>query len=94
MNKCHLNTALSSLEGTRSEFNRSKAVIKLGIDVHQDFYVVVEQMEGTNPKPAQRFQKQVFLHWAAKLSTVPKEEEAPPEKSSTRINKPYELTNY
>src|SRR5438132_557671 len=24
-------------------------------------------MEGTNPKPAQRFQKQVFLHWAAKL---------------------------
>ena len=68
MNKCHLNTELSSLEGTRSEFNRSKAVIKLGIDVHQDFYVVVEQMEGTNPKPAQRFQKQVFLHWAAKLS--------------------------
>src|SRR5439155_20043582 len=68
MNKCHLNTELSSLEGTRSEFNRSKAVIKLGIDVHQDSYVVVEQMEGTNPKPAQRFQKQVFLHWAAKLS--------------------------
>ena len=46
MNKCDLNTELSSLEGTRSEFNRSKAVIKLGIDVHQDFYVVVEQMEG------------------------------------------------
>ena len=68
MNKCHLNTELSSLEGTRSEFNRSKAVIKLGIDVHQDFYVVVKQEGGTNPKPAQRFQKEAFLHWVAKLT--------------------------
>src|SRR6266403_5935789 len=83
MNKCHLNTALSSLEGTRSEFNRSKAVIKLGIDVHQDFYVVVEQMEGTNPKPAQRFQKQVFLHWAAKLS-----------KSGSKVHAVYEACGF
>jgi transposase len=35
--------------------------------VHQEFYVVVEQVEGANPKPPQRFQKQAFLHWAAKL---------------------------
>jgi len=68
MNKCHLNTELSSLEGTRSEFNRSTAAIKLGIDVHQDFYVVVKQEGGTNPKPAQRFQKEAFLHWVAKLT--------------------------
>src|SRR6266568_3047904 len=67
MNKCHLNTELSSLEGTRSEFNWSKASIKLGIDVHQDFYVVVKQEDGSNPKPAQRFRKEAFLHWAAKL---------------------------
>jgi transposase len=67
MNKCHLNTELSSLEGTRSEFNRSTGAIKLGIDVHQDFYVVVKQEGGTNPKPAQRFQKEAFLHWVAKL---------------------------
>jgi transposase len=67
MNKCHLNTELSSLEGTRSEFKRSTAAIKLGIDVHQDFYVVVKQEGGTNPKPAQRFQKEAFLHWVAKL---------------------------
>src|SRR6266403_6252174 len=83
MNKCHLNIELSSLEGTRSEFNRSKAVIKLGIDVHQDFYVVVEQMEGTNPKPAQRFQKQVFLHWAAKLS-----------KSGSKVHAVYEACGF
>src|SRR5882724_5066689 len=67
MNKCHLNTELSSLEGTRSEFNRSKASIKLGIDVHQDYYVVVKQEDGTNPKPAQRFGKEAFLLWAAKF---------------------------
>jgi|SRR5205823_1201171 len=58
---------LSSHEGTRRQFNGSKAVIKLGIDVHQDFYVVVMQEGGTNPKPAQCFQKESFLHWVAKL---------------------------
>jgi hypothetical protein len=61
------NTELSSLEGTRCPFNGGKCTIKLGIDVHQDFYVVVEQVGGTNPKPPQRFHKQAFLHWAAKL---------------------------
>jgi transposase len=60
---------LSSHEGTRSQFNGSKAVIKLGIDVHQDFYVVVQQVGGSNPKPAQRFRKEAFLHWAAKLKS-------------------------
>ena len=58
---------LSSPEETRCEFNRGKAVIKLGIDVHQDFYVVVMQVDGSNPKPAQRFAKEAFLHWAARL---------------------------
>src|SRR4029450_13241073 len=73
-----INTELSSHEETRFEFNRSTGAIKsaeggirpvcgLGIDVHQDFYVVVEQVGGTNPKPPQRFGKQGFLHWAARL---------------------------
>src|SRR5438309_7818008 len=66
--KCVIeNTELSSHEGTRGQFNGSKAVIKLGIDVHQDFYVVVIQEGGTNPKPAQRVRKEAFLHWVAKL---------------------------
>jgi hypothetical protein len=38
-------------------------------DVHQDYYVVVKQEDGTNPKPAQRFRKETFLHWAAKLKS-------------------------
>ena len=61
------NTELSSLEETRSEFNRSNGAIKLGIDVHQDFYVVVVQEGGANPKPPQRFAREAFLQWAAKL---------------------------
>lgn len=67
MNKC-INTELSSPEETRPEFNPGEAAIKLGIDVHQDVYVVVMQLGGSNPKPAQRFQKETFLHWAAKLA--------------------------
>ena len=67
--KCVIeNTELSSHEGTRCQFNGGKALIKLGIDVHQDFYVVVMQLDGSNPKPPQRFQKEAFLHWAAKLT--------------------------
>jgi hypothetical protein len=61
------NTELSSLEGTRCQFNGSRCAIKLGIDVHQDFYVVVIQEDGSNPKPPQRFAKEAFLHWAARL---------------------------
>src|SRR5438034_6426859 len=63
MNKCHSNTELSSHEGTRRQFNGGKADIKLGIDVHQDFYVVVMQEGGSNLKPPQRFQKEAFLYW-------------------------------
>src|SRR5438477_6999947 len=51
--------------------------------MHQDIYDVVEQMEGTNPKPAQRFQKQVFLHWAAKLS-----------KSGSKVHAVYEACGF
>ena len=60
-------TELSSHEGTRCQFNGGRCTIKLGIDVHQDFYVMVMQEGGSNPKPPQRFQKEAFLHWAARL---------------------------
>ncbi len=29
---------------------------------------MVMQVDGSNPKPPQRFQKEAFLHWAAKLA--------------------------
>src|SRR5215470_1277843 len=62
-----LSSELSSLEETRCQFNGTKADIKLGIDVHQDFYVVVMQEGATNPKPPQRFREEAFLHWVARL---------------------------
>ena len=76
MNSVITNTELSSHEGTRCQFNGGRCAIKsaegrirpvygLGIDVHQDFYVVVMQEGGANPKPPQRFAKAAFLHWAA-----------------------------
>jgi transposase len=78
------NTELSSHEGTRCQFNGGKAVIKLGIDVHQDFYVVVMQEGGSNPKPPQRFAKEAFLYWAAKLK----------EKSGAQIYALYEACGF
>jgi transposase len=84
MNKCQLNTELSSHEGTRCQFNGGRCAIKLGIDVHQDFYVVVELVEGSNPKPPQRFQKQAFLHWAARLK----------EKSGAEVYAVYEACGF
>src|SRR5881397_2000081 len=84
MNKCHLNTELSSLEGTRCQFNGGRCAIKLGIDVHQDFYVVVEQVGGSNPKPPQRFQKEAFLHWAARLK----------QKSGAQVHAVYEACGF
>jgi hypothetical protein len=44
----------------------AKRTSSLGLIVHQDFYVGVEQVGGSNPKPAQRFGKEAFLHWAAR----------------------------
>jgi transposase len=45
-------------------------VIKLGIDVHLDRYVVVRQLEGNTPQPAQRFSPEEFLKWARKQSEL------------------------
>ena len=84
MNKCCLHTELSSHEGTRSEFNPGKTVIKLGIDVHQEFYVVVCQVGGSNPKPAQRFKKEAFVSWAARLK----------QKSGAEIHAVYEACGF
>lgn len=44
-----INPELSSPEETRCQFNRSEAIIKLGIDVHEEFCVVVEQVAGLIP---------------------------------------------
>src|SRR6266496_5467903 len=78
------NTELSSHEETRCQFNGGKCAIKLGIDVHQDFYVVVEQVGGSNPKPPQRFRKEAFLHWATRLK----------QKSGAQVHAVYEACGF
>jgi len=39
---------------------------KLGVDVHWREYVVVRQIDGTAPQPAQRFSPEAFVAWVAK----------------------------
>jgi transposase len=78
------NTELSSHEETRRQFNGGPGAIKLGIYVHQDFYVVVEQVGGSNPKPPQRFAKEAFLHWAARLK----------QKSGAQVHGVYEACGF
>jgi transposase len=52
--------------------------------VHQDFYVVVEQVGGSNPKPPQRLAKEAFLHWATRLK----------QKSSAKVYAVYEACGF
>ncbi len=79
-----IKSELSSPEETRDQFNGRTSAIKLGIDVHQEFYVVVMQEGGTNPKPPQRFRKEAFLHWVAKLKA----------KRDTQIHAVYEACGF
>jgi len=45
--------------------NPAPSRIKLGIDVHADFYVVVRQLDGQNPQPPQKFTPTAFLNWVS-----------------------------
>lgn len=47
--------------------HESKGLCKLGIDTHAKAYMVVRQLEGMSPQPAQRFTPDKFLVWVAKL---------------------------
>jgi transposase len=49
---------------------RAHRVIKLGIDVHLDRYVVVRQIDGGAPQPPQRFSPEQFLEWAKKQTEL------------------------
>lgn len=49
---------------TKAALNKKATAIKLGIDVHADSYVVVRQIDGAVPQPAQSFRPAKFNQWA------------------------------
>lgn len=49
---------------------KAHQVIKLGVDVHLDRYVVVRQIDGGVPQPAQRFSPEQFLAWVKKQTEL------------------------
>ena len=51
---------------------RAHEIIKLGVDVHLDRYVVVRQIDGGAPQPPQRFSPAQFLGWAKKQTGLAK----------------------
>jgi hypothetical protein len=56
--------------------SRLHQVIKLGVDVHLDRYVVVRQIDGGAPQPPQRFSPSQFVEWAKKQTQLATERQS------------------
>ena len=63
------NTAALSASAPASK-PKLHRVIKLGVDVHLERYVVVRQIDGGAPQPPQRFSPVQFLEWAEKQTEL------------------------
>jgi transposase len=63
-------TAAASVAPNALSGPRPHQVIKLGVDVHLDRYVVVRQIDGGAPQPAQRFSPSQFVEWAGKQTQL------------------------
>jgi transposase len=61
------NAVAASVAAAKPKAHR---VIKLGVDVHLDRYVVVRQIDGGAPQPAQRFSPEQFLTWVQKQTEL------------------------
>lgn len=57
----------TSLEVTVNKVGSFKSVIKLGLDIHSQVYVVVAQYDHLLPKPARRLDPQAFVPWVESL---------------------------
>ena len=53
----------NSEDKNKAALNKKATAIKLGIDVHADSYVVVRQIDGAMPQPAQSFKPAKFNQW-------------------------------
>jgi len=56
--------------GAAGNAPRAHRVIKLGLDVHLDRYVVLRQLDGGTPQPPQWFRPSEFLVWAKKQTQL------------------------
>ena len=56
----------TSPTATAPQGGKLHRLIKLGVDVHGREHVVVRQIDGTAPQPAQRFAPDAFVAWVAK----------------------------
>jgi transposase len=61
------NAVAASVAAAKPKAHR---VIKLGVDVHLDRYVVVRQIDGGVPQPAQRFSPEQFLAWVKRQTEL------------------------
>ena len=59
-------TATPAITASAVPSGKPHRVIKLGVDVHWREHVVVRQIDGTSPQPAQRFAPEAFVAWVAK----------------------------
>lgn len=65
-----MNTPHNNSQGRGEQVSATKAnQIKLGIDVHASFYVVVRQVDGQNPQPPQKFSPAQFREWVQHQTT-------------------------
>ena len=67
---------LTTMSKTTVEKKKAAAkaeVILLGIDVHAEKQVVVRQIDGQTPQPAQRFTREELMDWICKQRKLAKE---------------------
>lgn len=60
-------TSITSQASGEQVAAKKYSIIKLGLDVHAAFIMVVMQIENSHPKPAQKFTAAKFLDWVRKL---------------------------
>jgi len=62
-------TATPAITASAVPSGKPHRVIKLGVDVHWREHVVVRQIDGTSPQPAQRFAPEAFVAWTSRTGS-------------------------
>jgi transposase len=61
------NEGVGALATTGTQYQTTPATIKLGVDVHQSRYVIVEQEDHATPKPPRSLEPGQFAPWVGRL---------------------------